>query len=123
MTLLRNEWDSEWEFACQSRGQGFDPCSRRISHAAEQPSPCCRAYELQLPSPCALGPMSHNYQASVTQLLKPTHSRACALHQEDAAMSSRTPRQGAASTRHSSRKSTGSNKDPMQLKNLKIKKY
>ena len=32
-------WHSGWESACQCRGQGFEPWSRKIPHAAEQLSP------------------------------------------------------------------------------------
>ena len=35
--LLRQS--SSWELACQCRGQGFNPWSRRISHAAKQLGP------------------------------------------------------------------------------------
>ena len=44
-------WRSGWESACQCRGHGFEPWSRKIPHAAEQLSPCAIITE----------PMCHNY--------------------------------------------------------------
>ena len=38
-------WHSGWESACQCRGQGFDPWSRKIPHPAEQLSPCTTTTE------------------------------------------------------------------------------
>ena len=38
-------WHSGWESACQCRGHGFEPWSGKISHAAEQLSPCATATE------------------------------------------------------------------------------
>ena len=32
-------WRSDWESACQCRGHGFEPWSRKIPHAAEQLGP------------------------------------------------------------------------------------
>ena len=32
-------WRSGWESACQCRGHGFEPWSRKIPHAAEQLGP------------------------------------------------------------------------------------
>ena len=55
-------WLSGKESACQSRRCGFDPWSRKISHALEQLSLCSRAQE--------------------PQLLKATCPRACAVQQE-----------------------------------------
>ena len=39
-------WHSHWESACQCRGHGFEPWSRKIPHAAEQLSPCATTTEL-----------------------------------------------------------------------------
>ena len=36
---------SGWESACQCRGHGFDPWSRKIPHAMEQLSPCATTTE------------------------------------------------------------------------------
>ena len=47
---------SEWEFACQRRGQGFDPWCRNLPPAAEQLSLCAATTE-------ALEPGSRNYWA------------------------------------------------------------
>ena len=33
-------WSSGWDSACQCRGHGFDPWSRKIPHATGQLSPC-----------------------------------------------------------------------------------
>ena len=44
-------WLSGKESACQCRGHGFDPWSRKIPRAVEQLSPGAR--NLQLRSPCA----------------------------------------------------------------------
>ena len=38
-------WRSGKESACQCRGHGFEPWSRKISHAAEQLSPCATTTE------------------------------------------------------------------------------
>ena len=44
-------WVNGLESACQRRGHGFKPWSRKISHAAEQLSPCTMTAE----------PVCHNY--------------------------------------------------------------
>ena len=56
-------WRSGWESACQCRGHGFEPWSRRIPHAAEQLSPCATATEPVLWSPRATTtePACHSY--------------------------------------------------------------
>ena len=54
-------WLTGKESACQCRGHGFGPCSRKIPHAAEQLSPwntttesaCCKT-EACVPRACAL---------------------------------------------------------------------
>ena len=38
-------WCGGWESACQCRGNGFKPWSGKISHAAEQLSPCATTTE------------------------------------------------------------------------------
>ena len=69
-TLLKNRtklglpwWFSGKESACQIRRHGFNPCSEKIPHAAEQLSPCaetaeptCHSYG----SPCAPAPVLCN---------------------------------------------------------------
>ena len=41
-------WHSGEESACQRRGQGFEPWSGKIPHAAEQLSPCATTTEPEL---------------------------------------------------------------------------
>ena len=50
-------WCSGWESACQCRGHGFEPWSRRVLHAAERLSPCATAAEtvLWIPRATAAG--------------------------------------------------------------------
>ena len=48
-------WHSGWESACQCRGQGFEPWSGKIPHAAEQLGPWARITE-----PSRLEPVLHN---------------------------------------------------------------
>ena len=63
----RLPWRSSgWEFACQCKGHGFDPCSGKIPHALVQISPCPVATEPSLQSlqatateACALASMLH----------------------------------------------------------------
>ena len=49
--ILKNEkegfpwWRSGWESACQCRGHGFEPWSRKIPHAVEQLGPCTTTTE------------------------------------------------------------------------------
>jgi hypothetical protein len=42
------------EFACQCRGRGLDPWSRKIPQASEQLSPCTTTSEARVPRACAL---------------------------------------------------------------------
>ena len=61
-------WRSGWESACQCRGHGFEPWSRRLPHATEQLGLCTPTTE----------PVLWSLQATTTeahepQLLKPTH--------------------------------------------------
>ena len=42
-------WFSDLESACQCRGHGFEPWSRKIPHAAEQLSPCATTTEACAP--------------------------------------------------------------------------
>ena len=58
-------------------GLGFDPWSRKISHATEQLSLCTTATE-----PVPQSRVSHSSRAHTRQLLKPTRPRACAPQQE-----------------------------------------
>ena len=51
-------WRSGWESACQCRGRGFEPWSRKIPHAAEQ-----------------LGPVSQNYWACASGACAPQQER------------------------------------------------
>ena len=44
-------WHSGWESACQHRGHGFEPWSRKIPHATEQIGPRATTTE----------PVCHNY--------------------------------------------------------------
>ena len=41
-------WRSGYESACQRRGHGFEPWSRKIPHAAEQLSLCATTTETAL---------------------------------------------------------------------------
>ena len=60
-TLVQNPalglpwWRSGWESACQCRGQGFEPWSGKIPHAAEQLGPWATIAE-----PAHLEPVLHN---------------------------------------------------------------
>ena len=56
-------WRSGWESACQCRGHGFEPWSRKIPHAAEQLGPCTITTEPVLWSPRATTtePVCHNH--------------------------------------------------------------
>ena len=45
-------WSSGWESVCQCRGNGFDPWSGKIPHAAGQMSPCATTTEAHVPSLC-----------------------------------------------------------------------
>ena len=47
-------WCSGWESACQCRGQGLGPWSGKISHAAEQLSPCATIAQAHTPRARAL---------------------------------------------------------------------
>ena len=38
-------WCSGYKSACQCRGHGFEPWSRKIPHAVEQLSPCATTTE------------------------------------------------------------------------------
>ena len=48
-------WRSGWESACQCRGQGFEPWSGKIPHAAQQLGPWARITE-----PARLEPVLRN---------------------------------------------------------------
>ena len=63
-------WLSGKESACQCRGHGFDPWSRKIPHALWG----SLAHALQLLSPPE--PAGRNHGAHWPQLLRPAHSRA-----------------------------------------------
>ena len=59
-------WRSGWESVCQCRGHGFEPCSGKIPHAAEQLSPCATTTEPMCNnygSPCAKIPCSATREA------------------------------------------------------------
>ena len=63
---------SGWESACQCRGHGFEPWSRKIPHAAEQLlSLYSKARELQLLSPCAATTEARAPRACAPQQEKP----------------------------------------------------
>ena len=90
-------WRCGWESACQCRGRGFEPWSRRIPHAAEQ-----------------LRRGHHNFWARMAgaralQRGRPPRWGACA------------PRWGVAPARRSRAEPTCSNEDPTQPKRKKIK--
>ena len=100
---------SGWESACQCRGRGFEPWSRKIPHATEQLSPCITTTGLVLWSlratllrPTHLEPMLRNGRSHRSE--KPVHC------------SGEWP--PLAATRESLR----SNKDPTQPKINKINK-
>ena len=70
-------WLSGLELACQCKRHGFYPCSRKLAHAVEQliMHHDCWAFTLEHGN--------HSYWALVPELLKPVHSRAHALQQEE----------------------------------------
>ena len=74
-------WLSGKESACQCKRHGFDPWSGKIPHAAKQLSPCAQLWA------CALEPGNW--------LLKPSSSRACALHATRETTALRGPRTAA----------------------------
>ena len=92
-------WLSGKESTCQCRGHGFDPWSRKISHASEQLSPCAT-------------------------ILKPLHPKACALQQGKQPQWEAHPSWHLESSSHSPKleKSPSTNEDPAQPKMNKIKK-
>ena len=66
MTVGLLWWFSGKEFACQCRGQSFNPGSRKIPHFVQQLSPwpqllslCSRAHEQQIWSPRATTTQAH----------------------------------------------------------------
>ena len=59
-------WHSGWESACQCRGHGFEPWSRRIPHAAEQLGPWATITE-----PARLEPVLRNKRGHDSE--KPVH--------------------------------------------------
>ena len=73
-------WYSGLESACQCRGHGFDPWSRKIPHAEEQQSLCtttsnptsCNYWTHVLqPMPVCLEPVLHNKRSHCNE--KPMH--------------------------------------------------
>ena len=59
-------WGSGWESACQCRGHGFEPCSGKIPHAAEQLSPWATTTE-----PARLEPVLRNKRGRDSE--RPAH--------------------------------------------------
>ena len=65
-------WASDWESACQCRGHGFNPWSRKSPHSVEQLSPCATTTEPALYSPQATPTKTHMPRAHALQQEKPT---------------------------------------------------
>ena len=72
-------WRSGQESACQCRGHGFEPWSRKIPRAAEQLSPCTTTTEPELWSPRATTTEARVPRARAPQQEKPPQREARAL--------------------------------------------
>ena len=101
-------WLNSKESACQRRGNGFDPWSRKIPHAAEKLSPCATAVEPVLYS---LGATATHPHAATTEARMP---RAYALQQESLHSATREPLQRRLCT--TAGNSPCSHEDPAQPK-------
>ena len=66
-------WCSVWESTYQCRRHGFEPCSGKIPHAAEQLSWCTTTSESALSSPRATTTEARTPRARVPQQEKPVH--------------------------------------------------